>query len=68
MMTFIENGEKVKHKVKQKPEDVIIAKGKHKAIIDKETFEAANSLMTAKPRTKAELELKKTSFRYYTLR
>jgi hypothetical protein len=58
MMTFIENGEKVKHKVKQKPEDVIIAKGKHKAIIDEETFEAANSLMTAKPRTKAELELK----------
>ena len=57
-VTFIENGEKVKRKVRQQPEDVIIAKGKHPAIIDEETFEAARELVAPKPKNKAALELK----------
>lgn len=57
-MTFIENGEKVKHKVQQNPEDVIISKGKHQAIIDEETFEIARSLVTPKPKNQENQELK----------
>ncbi len=53
-----ENGEKVKHKVIQKAEDIIVAKGRHPAIIDAATFEAARELITPKPRTKSDLELK----------
>ena len=57
-MTFYENGEKVKHKVKQKEEDVVRVKGKHPAIIDDATFQAAQELITPKPRTKEEAELR----------
>lgn len=57
-VVFIENGEKIKRKVKQNPEDVIIVKGKHPAIIDEATFEAARALVTPKPKNKARLELK----------
>ena len=53
-----ENGEKVKRKVKQQPEDIIIAKGKHPAIIDEETFEHARERVTPKPKNKERLELK----------
>ena len=58
MMTFIEDGEKVKHRVLQNPEDIIIAPGKHAAIIDEETFEAARLLVTPKPKNQENLELK----------
>ena len=54
----IENGEKVKHKVKQQPEDIIKVKGRHPAIIDEATFEAARALVSPKPKNKAQLELK----------
>ena len=57
-MTFIEHGEKVKHRVPQKPEDIIVAKGRHPAIIDEATFEAARVLITPKPKNQAKLELK----------
>ena len=58
MMTFIEDGEKVKHRVQQNPEDIIIVKGKHQAIIDEATFEAARLLVTPKPKNQQNLELK----------
>ena len=54
----IVNGEKVKRKVKQQPEDIIIAKGRHPAIIDEDTFLAARERVTPKPRNKARVELK----------
>ena len=58
-MTFIdENGNKVKRKVLQKPEDIILAKGRQPAIIDEETFAKAREMVTPKPRNKANLELK----------
>ena len=57
-VTLIENGEKVKRHLKQNPEDIIIAKGKHPAIIDDETFETARVLITPNPRFKEEFELK----------
>lgn len=56
--TFVDDGEKVKRLVKQKPEDVIIAKGKHPAIIDADTFERARAVAAAKPKNKIDLELK----------
>lgn len=57
--TFIDDrGEKIKRRILQKPEDIIIAKGKHKAIIDDETFEAALSRATPKPKNQAKLALK----------
>ena len=56
--TFYEDGEKVKRLVKQKPEDVIIAKGKHKAIIDADTFEAASRVTSKRPKYKVSTELK----------
>jgi hypothetical protein len=57
-MTFFEDGEKVKRLVKQKPEDVIIAKGKHPAIIDEDTFETAQRVTAGKPKNKVSTELK----------
>lgn len=56
--TFYEDGEKVKRLVKQKPEDVIIAKGKHPAIIDEDTFEAAQRVTAGRPKNKVSTELK----------
>ena len=57
-MTFFENGQKVKRRVKQKPEDIIIAKGKHPAIIDDATFEAAQNLFIEFNKNKVDVELK----------
>ena len=57
-VTTIVDGEKVKRRVKQNPEDVIIAKGRHPAIIDKETFEAAQELVTPKARNQENFALK----------
>ncbi len=58
-VTFIdEHGEKIKRKVLQKPEDIILAKGRHPAIIDEETFAKARELITPTPRNKADTDLK----------
>ena len=54
----IEDGEKVKRQVKQKPEDIIIAKGKHPAIIDEVTFEMAQARVTPRAKVKDSYELK----------
>lgn len=54
----LENGE-VKHKRLTQPDgDVIIAEGKHPAIIDNETWKAAQELVARHPRVKHEQELK----------
>ncbi len=57
-VTLFEYGEKVKRSVIQNPEDIIIAKGKHEAIIDNETFELAQATTAPNPRLKDDLELK----------
>lgn len=57
-VTFYENGEKVKHFVRQKPEDIIISKGKHPAILDEATFEMAQRLVAPNPKVKEKQELK----------
>ena len=52
------NGEITKRKVQQKPEDVLIVKGLHQAIIDQETWDAVNKTKKNSPRTKEDKELK----------
>lgn len=47
----LENGERVKKRIRQ-PEDLIIAEGKHNAIIDMETWEAAQAKIAGNPRIK----------------
>lgn len=53
----LENGERVKKRIRQ-PEDLIIAEGKHNAIIDMETWEAAQAKIAGNPRIKNDHELK----------
>ena len=60
MTTFYEFGEKYKRAVPQSPEDVIIAPGKHKAIIDNETFERAQEIVIPNPRLKEDFQLRNT--------
>ena len=54
-----ENGKKVTKRLKQKPEDMMIAEGKHQAIIDHEIFELAQERIAGRgflaPRTRSEL-------------
>ena len=57
-MTFFEGGEKVKRVVEQKPEDVIVAKGRHPAIIDADVFEMASQMVARKPKIHTEKELR----------
>ena len=56
--TIIENGEKVVKRLAQPEEDVLTAKGLHPAIIDTETWEAAQKLIARHPRVKHEHPLK----------
>lgn len=55
---FVENGEIVLHSVKQPPEEVIVAKGKHKGIVPLELFEAAQEKMDNNPRKQPDTPLK----------
>ena len=54
-----ENGKKVKKRIKQQPEDMLIVEGKHQAIIDHEIFELAQERIAGRtytaPRTSKEL-------------
>ena len=54
-----EHGKKVTKKLKQKPEDVMIAEGKHPALVDHELFEAAQERIAGRcyiaPRTRSTL-------------
>ncbi len=56
--TLIENGEKVVKRLMQPEEEMIIAEGKHSAIIDMETWEAAQKLVARNPRAKHTHPLK----------
>lgn len=56
--TVIENGERVVKRLSQPEEDVIIAEGKHPAIIDMETWKVAQELVARNPRTKYTYDLK----------
>lgn len=51
------NGEIVAHSVRQSADEVIVAKGKHKAIVPLELFEAANEKMDNNPRAKWDMPL-----------
>jgi hypothetical protein len=54
----IENGEKTVKRLKQSEEDILVAEGKHPAIIDAETWEAAQKLVARHPRVKYTYDLK----------
>ena len=56
--TLVVDGERVVKRVKSAPDEVIIAEGKHPAIIDMATWEAAQNAITNHPRHKMEVELK----------
>ncbi len=56
--TVIENGEKIVKRLAQPEEEVIVAKGLHSAIIDMDTWEAAQKLVARNPRQKHTYALK----------
>ncbi len=53
----IDHGERVLRRINQPEEDIIIAEGKHEAIIDRELFEAAQARLQPGPKVKADREL-----------
>ena len=50
MTPVLEHGQIVKKRMAQDPDDVIIAEGKHAAIIDRELWEAAQEIVARNPR------------------
>lgn len=54
----VEHGEKKVKRLAQPEDEVIVAEGKHAAIIDMETWEAAQKLVARNPRQKFTYELK----------
>ena len=54
---LLENGEIVTRRIQQSEEEIIIAEGKHKAIIDRETWETAKKLTTRHPKINTKREL-----------
>ena len=56
--TIMDNGEKITKRLTQNPEDVIIAKGLQEAIIDDETWEKAQTLISRNPKRKDDFDLK----------
>ena len=58
MTQVLENGEITKKRLLQDEEDMIVAEGKHQAIIDNETWMAAQELVARNPREKHTHELK----------
>lgn len=56
--TVMENGERVVKRLSQPEDEVIIAEGKHPAIIDMETWNTAQELVARNPRTKHTYDLK----------
>ena len=57
-VTVVENGERVTRRMFQPLEDVIMAEGKHPAIIDRKLFEQAQNIMNNNPRLWTDRELK----------
>lgn len=56
--TTMENGEKVTRRLTQEPENIVIAKGLHEAILDNETWEKAQTLIARNPKRKNDFDLK----------
>lgn len=56
--SVLENGEVIVKRLSQPEEEVIIAEGKHPAIIDNEIWETAQELVARNPREKHTYELK----------
>jgi DNA invertase Pin-like site-specific DNA recombinase len=54
---ILENGEIITRRIYQPEEEWIIAEGKHKAIIDRDTWEAAKALVARHPRINTKREL-----------
>lgn len=54
---MLENGEIITRKMQQPDDEVIIAEGKHKAIIDRETWEKAQKLVARHPRINSKRNL-----------
>lgn len=54
---LLENGEIITRRLNQPDEEIIIAEGKHQAIISRETWEAAKSLSLRHPRINYKREL-----------
>lgn len=57
-VTVVENGERVVKRLTQPEEEIIVAEGKHPAIIDKETWDKAQELVARNPRVKHTHDLK----------
>lgn len=57
-ITSMENGEKVTRKLMQEQDDIIIAEGKHPALVDHETFLKAQEKLNANPPAKQGYALK----------
>ena len=55
--TVMENGERVIKRLTQADEDIIIAEGKHPAIIDEDLFQRAQDRRNLEPRKKRDLTL-----------
>lgn len=55
--TIVENGERVIKRLTQPEEEIIIAEGKHPAIVDVELFRKAQEKRIAEPRLKRDLTL-----------
>ena len=56
--TVIENGAKMTRRLRQAEDDIIVAEGKHTAIIDPETWEAACKLVARHPKVRHMKALK----------
>ena len=56
-VTVVENGERITRRLFQPMENVIMAEGKHPAIIDRDLFEEAQDIMDNNPRLKITGEL-----------
>ena len=59
-VTVVENGERVTRRLFQPLEDVIMAEGKHPAIIDRKIFDEAQAIMDNNPRLRVDRELTNT--------
>ncbi len=57
-ITSMENGEKVTRSLRQPEEEIIIAEGKHPALVDHETFLKAQEKLNANPPAKTGYSLK----------
>ena len=55
--TMVENGVRITKKISQPKEEIIIAEGKHPAIIDNDTFQKAQDRLRLNPSTKRDFVL-----------